>query len=147
VLSAVCVSICFLLGSRRVLHTIRPVSSFYGPKLPELMCILPTRSRSRDQPAHRHQPTSPRARARRPILSGISPSTSSALPPAAEHHDPRRKLGIHPQSLLFCGGFHSGTATAAVRAPAESGREMAGGSCGVCKEAPSKYKCPACRTP
>ncbi|KAF0887517.1 hypothetical protein E2562_002246 [Oryza meyeriana var. granulata] len=24
---------------------------------------------------------------------------------------------------------------------------MAGGSCDVCKEAPSKYKCPACRTP
>uniref|UniRef100_A0A0D9V7E3 HIT-type domain-containing protein n=1 Tax=Leersia perrieri TaxID=77586 RepID=A0A0D9V7E3_9ORYZ len=24
---------------------------------------------------------------------------------------------------------------------------MAGGSCEVCKEAPSKYKCPACRTP
>ncbi|KAJ1286053.1 hypothetical protein BS78_03G324500 [Paspalum vaginatum] len=24
---------------------------------------------------------------------------------------------------------------------------MGGGSCGVCKEAPPKYKCPSCRTP
>ena len=86
-------------------------------------------------------------------LLGIAPRRR-----AQATHYPSAAVGVHqvvdpsPTPAAAAASPEEGTAVLVAaspgeRAPAEFGQDMGGGSCSVCKEAPSKYNCPSCRTP